>query len=82
MRFFLINILYFLTLSVNSQISDTLSYKEKLYSGEFPPYIKLSDEDKIQLPIEFFVELNIEEISDVDIKNNFYTNFITLFIQH
>ena len=47
-----------------------------MYSGEYLPYIKLDKDDKIQLPVEFFVELNIDEISEFDIKsNNFYSKF-------
>ena len=76
MRFLLSIFLSFVVLFSQAQDLDSLTYKEKLYSGEFPPYIKLTNEDKIQLPVEFFVELNIDEISDVDIKNNFfYTKF-------
>ena len=53
---------------------DSLSYKEKINSGLYPPYIHFTEEDKVQFPVEFFVELNIDEISDFDIKENkFYT---------
>lgn len=53
-------------------ISDSLSYRQKLYSGEYPPYIKLEDDDLVKLPIEFEIELNIQKFRDVDVKNNFY----------
>ena len=51
---------------------DSLSYKQKLYSGKYPPYFKLTDDDKIQLPIYFDIELNIEEIRDFDIKSDYF----------
>tara|TARA_A100001011_G_C14188537_1_gene790194 strand:+ start:121 stop:1200 length:1080 start_codon:yes stop_codon:yes gene_type:complete len=77
LRLILIIFLAFLSLNdLKSQNLDSLSYKEKLYSGEYLPYIKLDKDDKIQLPVEFFVELNIDEISEFDIKsNNFYSKF-------
>ena len=80
MRFILIISIFLNLFTVNSQVSDTLSYKEKLNSGEYLPYIKLEKDDEIQLPVEFFVELNIDEISDFDIKsNNFYSKFFHTF---
>ena len=53
---------------------DTLSYSEKINSGEYYPFIKLDKDDKIKLPIEFELELVVDELRDVDIKNaNFYS---------
>ena len=55
-NFFLIFTLIYLNLiNLNAQVSDTLSYKEKLNSGEYPPFIKLTNKDKIQFPIKCFV---------------------------
>lgn len=51
---------------------DSLTYKQKLYSGKYPPYFKLTDDDKIQLPIYFDIELNIDEIRDFDIKSDYF----------
>ena len=57
-------------------LTDSLTYKQKLYSGKYPPYFKLTDDDKIQLPVYFDIELNIDEIRDFDIKSDyFYTTF-------
>tara|TARA_Y100000741_G_scaffold364772_1_gene356917 strand:- start:596 stop:1684 length:1089 start_codon:yes stop_codon:yes gene_type:complete len=76
-NFFLIFTLIYLNLiNLNAQVSDTLSYKEKLNSGEYPPFIKLTNKDKIQFPIKFYIDINIDEISDFDIKkNHFYSKF-------
>ena len=63
--------------NLNSQVSDTLTYREKLNSGEYVPFIKLTKEDKIQFPIKYYVEINIDEISDLDIKENHFYRQIT-----
>lgn len=49
---------------------DNLPYLEKLNSGNYYPYLKFTKEDKFKLPIEFQVEVNIDELLDLDIKNN------------
>jgi hypothetical protein len=49
---------------------DNLSYSEKLNSGNYSPYLKFTKDDNIKLPIEFQVELNVEQLTDVSIKNN------------
>jgi len=59
-----------------TKVNDTLSYIQKLRSGDYPPFIKLEDDDNIDLPLEFQIELSIEQLRDVDIKTtNFYTVF-------
>tara|TARA_B100000886_G_scaffold175062_1_gene119890 strand:- start:6505 stop:7581 length:1077 start_codon:yes stop_codon:yes gene_type:complete len=69
--------------NLNSQVSDTLTYREKLNSGEYVPFIKLTKEDKIQFPIKYYVEINIDEISDLDIKeNHFYSKFWHTYYSH
>ena len=56
--------------------NDTLSYRDKLRSGEFQFPFSLNENDDIELPIEFQIELNISEVRDLDIKStNFYTVF-------
>ena len=49
---------------------NNLSYSEKLNSGNYSPYKKFTKEDNLKLPIEFQVELNVEQLTDVSIKNN------------
>ena len=57
-----------------SKNGDTLSYSEKINSGDYYPFIKLDKDDKIKLPIEFELELVVDELRDVDIKHvNFYS---------
>ena len=51
---------------------DTLSYHQKLRSGEYPPYLKLEEDDVLKFPMEFEIELIVEKFRDVNIKNNFY----------
>ena len=59
-----------------TKVNDTLSYIQKLRSGDYPPYVKLEEVDKIDLPLEFQIELNIDQLRDVDIKTtNFYIAF-------
>lgn len=53
-------------------ISDSLSYHQKLYSGDYPPYLKLEEDDLVKLPIEFEIELDVRQLRDIEIKNNFY----------
>lgn len=56
--------------------SDSLTYNEKLRSGDYPPHLKLEEEDVIKLPIVFEIEVIVEDLRDIEIKNNsFYTTF-------
>jgi hypothetical protein len=56
--------------------SDSLTYNQKLRSGDYPPHLKLEEEDVIKLPIVFEIEVIVDDLRDVDIKNNsFYTTF-------
>ena len=55
---------------------NNLSYSKKLRSGDFQFPFTLTQNDDIELPIEFQFVLNISEIRGLDIKNtNFYTVF-------
>lgn len=58
--------------SNESFVLDSLTYEQKLNSGNYYPYFKFTNEDKIKLPLEFQVELSVEQLLDVDIKNNNY----------
>ena len=53
--------------------NDTLTYREKVRSGNFQFPFELSENDNIELPVEFQIELDIAEIRGLNIKN---TNFI------
>ena len=77
MRFFCCCII-FLTFSFcfSQNENDTLTYREKVRSGNFQFPFELSENDNIELPVEFQIELNISEIRGLNIKNtNFYTVF-------
>ena len=69
-------LLVFVSFCYSQNINDSLSYRQKLRSGEFQFPYYLSDDDEIELPIEYQIELNISELRDVTIKKtDFYTVF-------
>lgn len=51
---------------------DSLTYQQKLRSGDFLPKIKLVKNDIIEFPIDFQIELDIIELKDLDIKSNYF----------
>jgi hypothetical protein len=51
---------------------DSLTYQEKLTSGDFLPNIKLVENDIIEFPLNFEIELDIIELKDLDIKSNYF----------
>jgi len=58
---------------LRSQESDSLSYSEKLNSGEYYPNVNLS-ESEVKFPLEVQVGIDLRELRDVDIKNpHFYS---------
>jgi hypothetical protein len=67
--YFLFFLLTNFCFSQNDSI-DNLTYLEKLNSGNYYPYFKFTKEDKFKLPIEFQVEVSVDELLDLDIKNN------------
>ena len=58
--------------SLNSQSLDSLSYKEKLRSGFYAPYIKLDSLDSIEWPSKYFVSLTINDLRDISYKNDYF----------
>jgi hypothetical protein len=77
--FWFISLIFSFSFCFSQNQNDTLSYREKVRSGEFQFPFYLSENDDIELPIEFQIELNITEIRDLDIKK---TNFYTVFDQY
>ena len=70
--------LIFVSFCYSQNINDSLSYSQKLRSGEFQFPFYLSEDDEIKLPIEYQIELNISELRDVSIKEtDFYIAFET-----
>lgn len=72
-------LLFILLLPINhvfSQNEDPRLYREKQRSGDYYPFIKLSDSDKIEWPSKYDYTIYISELSDVNTKNDFfYINF-------
>mgnify|MGYP001026547872 FL=1 len=65
--------LVFVSFSYSQDVIDTISYSQKLRSGKFQFPFYLSNEDEIKFPIEYQIELNIQDLRDITIKNtNFY----------
>ena len=53
---------------------DTIDYSR---TGDYFPYVVLTEEDSIFYPITYEVELFVNDLYDLDIKNNFFTAEIT-----
>ena len=53
---------------------DTVDYSR---TGDYFPYVVLTEEDSIFYPITYEVELFVNDLYDLDIKNNFFTAEIT-----
>lgn len=73
MRLALLFIFLLQTNHVISQNEDPRSYIEKQRSGDYYPYIELSDKDNIKWPTNYDISVFVNELSDISIKNeNFY----------
>lgn len=67
---------FFTLLSFSQNDKDTLSYRDKIRSGDFQFPFALSENDDLELPVEFQIQLDISEVRDLDIKSTkFYTVF-------
>ena len=53
---------------------DSIEYSR---TGDYFPYVPLTDEDSIYYPIVYEVELFVNDLYDLDISNNFFTAEIT-----
>ena len=66
----------FIFLSFSQSSIDSLSYQQKLRSGEYQFPFQLNEKDDFELPIEFQIELSVSELRDLTIRsNNFYSVF-------
>tara|TARA_Y100000816_G_scaffold121374_1_gene85276 strand:+ start:2472 stop:3602 length:1131 start_codon:yes stop_codon:yes gene_type:complete len=63
----------------SSPFTDSIKtdYKEYARSGNYYPYTYLTDEDSLEYPIYWDVQLNVDDLYDLDIGNNFFTSEIT-----
>lgn len=52
---------------------DSVDYSR---TGDYFPYVELSDEDSIFFPVTYEIELHVADIYDLDINNNFFTSYI------
>ena len=49
---------------------DSIDYSR---TGDYFPYVPLTEEDSIYYPIMYEVELFVNDLYDLDISNNFFT---------
>ena len=60
----------------DSDTTDTRSYKEKLYSGDYTPYVKIDSNDKLKYPLELQLEVLVNQLRNINIKKtDFYAAF-------
>ena len=45
-------------------------------TGDYFPYLPLTDEDSISFPIFYEIELHVADIYDLDVTNNYFTSYI------
>lgn len=72
-------LLFLLLLSSNSfadvqKEKDTIDYAR---TGDYFPYVLLTDQDSIYYPITYEIELFVNDLYDLDVQNNFFTAEIT-----
>ncbi len=70
-RFIFIFSLFF-NFCLSSENSDTLSYIQKKNSGNYYPYIKLTDNDTLKFPIDYQFRIIIDEIRDFKLDNDYF----------
>jgi hypothetical protein len=68
---FLIISLFFISFSYSQD--DSLSYEEKKRSGDYYPYIKLTEFDSLEWPSEYNISLIINDLRDVSIKQDYFS---------
>ena len=68
---FLIISLFFISFSYSQD--DSLSYEEKKKSGDYYPYIKLTESDSLEWPSEYNISLIINDLRDVSIKQDYFS---------
>ena len=76
MREVLLIIVLFLSGPVMSQ--DIIPKDQVDYSrtGDYFPYVPLSDEDSISFPVSYEIELHVADIYDLEVTNNYFTSYI------
>ena len=70
---------YFFLLISFPLLSQDIPSDEKIdyaRSGDYFPYVPLTDEDSIYFPISFEIELHVADIYDLEVKNSFFTSKI------
>ena len=72
----LLLLIFFINFPLISQ--DINSDDEIDYSrtGDYFPYVPLTDEDPISFPISYEIELHIADIYDLEVDNNYFTSYI------
>ena len=76
MRILLLTIFLLLSGPIISQ--DIIPKDQVDYSrtGDYFPYVPLSDEDSISFPISYEIELHVADIYDLEVTNNYFTSYI------
>jgi len=52
--------------------SDSVDYSR---TGDYFPYVELTDQDSISFPISYEIELHVADIYDLEVNNNFFTSY-------
>jgi len=53
--------------------SDSVDYSR---TGDYFPYVELTDKDSISFPVSYEIELHVADIYDLDVTNNFFTSYL------
>ena len=76
MREVLLIIVLFLSGPVMSQDITLKNQVDYFRTGDYFPYVPLSDEDSISFPISYEIELHVADIYDLEVTNNYFTSYI------
>ena len=63
----------FQLISQNINSDDKIDYSR---TGDYFPYVPLTDEDSLYFPISYEIELHIADIYDLEVSNNYFTSYI------
>jgi len=73
MKYLMISVLLSLSNILFANIQDNEDPVNYSRSGEYFPYVLLTDDDSLSYPITYEIELYVNDLYDLDINNNFFT---------
>ena len=73
MKYLMISVLLSLSNILFANIQDNEDPVNYSRSGEYFPYVLLTDDDSLSYPITYEIELYVNDLYDLDINNNFYS---------